>query len=93
MDKQAIEQAIRDRVQAGRPPDYSAWAIGLTHDPDERKQWYETKGKSTKYWKQWIADSLFDAQGIESFFINQKNMHGGNGGDLSVRKTVYVYIF
>jgi len=43
-------------------------------------------------WHNWTADSLADAQEIENYFINEKGMKGGVGGDLSARKTVYVYI-
>ncbi len=93
MDKKSIKQAIIDRVESSTTVDYSVWTIGLTHDPAERKQQHKADGKSTKYWKQWIADSLSDAQDIESYFINTKGMNGGTGGDLSTRKTVSVYIF
>ena len=93
MDEQSIKQAIIDRVESPRTVDYSVWTIGLTHDPDERKQQHENEGKSTKYWRQWAAESLSDAQDIESHFINEKGMKGGTGGDLSSYRTVYIYIF
>lgn len=93
MDKRSIKDAIIDRVESSKTVNYSAWTIGLTHDPLERKQQHEADGKSTLYWKRWVADSLSDAQDIESYFINIKGMKGGTGGDLSSKKTVYVYIF
>lgn len=93
MDVKSITQAIINRVESVKTVDYSAWTIGLTHDPAERKQQHEADGKTTTYWEQWVADSLSDAQGLESYFINTKGMKGGTGGDLSARKTVYVYIF
>ena len=93
MHKKSIKQAIIVRVESSKTVDYSAWTIGLTHDPEERKQQHEADGKSTKYWKQWITNSLSDADHIESYFINTKGMKGGTGGDLSARKTVSVYIF
>ena len=93
MDKKSIKQAIINRVEASRTVDYSAWTIGLTRDPKERKQQHENDGKSTEHWKQWVADSLSDAEDIESYFINDKGMKGGTGGNLSTNKTVYVYIF
>ena len=43
-------------------------------------------------WRNWTADSLSDAQDIESYFID-KGMKGGTGGDLSSYRAVYVYIF
>ena len=93
MDKQSIKQAIIDRVEGSKTVKYSSWTIGLTHNPKERKQQHEDDGKSVEHWKQWTADSLSDAQEIESYFINDKGMKGGTGGDLSHYRTVYVYIF
>lgn len=93
MDKASIKQAIINRVESAKTVDYSMWTIGLTHDPEERKQQHEDDGKSTKYWKQWVADSLSDAEEIESYFINEKGMKGGTGGNLSAYRTIYVYIF
>lgn len=84
------KQEIIDAIEA--KDSFSAWYIGLTHDPATRKQEHVNEGKTTTYWKQWQADSLSDAQDIESYFI-KKGMKGGTGGDLSSRKTVYVYIF
>ena len=93
MKKVSIKQAIVDRVESSKSVDYSAWRIGLTNDASERKQQHEDDGKSTKYWKQWVADSLSDAEHIDSHFIHDKGMKGGTGGNLSSRKTVYIYIF
>ncbi len=93
MGKQNIKDAIDDRVGRSKTVNYSAWQIGLTHDPEDRKQEHEDKGRETKYWKQWKADSLSDAEDIESYFINKKGMKGGTGGSLDSRKAVYVYIF
>ena len=74
---------------------YSAWRIGLTHDPEERKKyWSETEKENVALWSQWQTDSLSEAQAIESYFVNDKKMKGGTGGaDLSSYKTVYVYVF
>ena len=93
MRKQDIMDAIVTRVESSRTIDYSTWSIGLTHDPGSRKQEHENDGRSTEYWKQWQANSLGDAEEIESFFISEKGMKGGTGGDLDARKAVYVYIF
>jgi hypothetical protein len=91
MTKDSIIQAINTRV--GRS-DFNAWRIGLTHDLGERKTyWKETEPQDVFHWTQWTADSLADAQEIESYFINGKGMKSGTGGDLSPSKTVYVYIF
>jgi len=82
MNRQLITQAITDRVESAKPADYSLWTIGLTQFPNERKKQRE-----------WIADSFSDAQGIESFFINEKGMRAGITEDFNDHKTVYVYIF
>lgn len=93
MDKKSLKQAIATRVDDSKTVKYSSWTIGLTHDASARKQQHKDDGKETKYWKQWTADSLSDAEDIESHFINDKGMKGGTGGNLSASKTVYVYIF
>lgn len=93
MDKASIQQAIKDRVEVSKKVDYTIWTIGLTHDPEERKKQHQSDKKSTEYWKQWQADSLAEAQDLESYFINKKGMKGGTGGDLSSNRRIYVYIF
>ena len=93
MDKRSIMQAIIERVGLLETVDYSAWTIGLTHSPEERKQEHRANEKFTTHWIEWVADSLSEAQAIESYFINRKGMKGGTGGDLSAGETVYVYIF
>lgn len=93
MEKQDIINAIENRVEDSKTVEYSIWRIGLTHDPKERKREHEDNRLNTKHWKMWIADSLSDAEDIESYFINRRGMKGGTGGNLDARKTVYVYIF
>jgi hypothetical protein len=91
MTKDSIIQAINTRV--GRS-DFNAWRIGITHDLGERKTyWKDTEHQDVFHWTQWTADSLADAQEIEGYFVKVKGMTGGTGGDLSLSKTVYVYIF
>ena len=90
MSAQGIANAIVSRVGT---TSYSSWRIGLTHDLAERKKhWGGTQKENITCWTAWEADSLSDAQRVEAHFIN-KGMNGGTGGDLSARKTVYVYIF
>jgi hypothetical protein len=90
MKKTDIIAAIDAKVGSTQ---YSIWRIGLTHDLAERKKyWSETEKQDITHWSDWQADSLSDAQDIESYFIN-KGMKGGVGGDLSPHKTVYVYVF
>ena len=93
MDKNVIAQQIIDRVEATKKPNYGAWTVGLSHDPRTRREQHEKDGKDTQYWIQWTASSLDDAQQIEAFFINEKGMKGGTGGDLSPHRVTYVYIF
>ena len=92
MNKQSITQAIINRVESSKTVNYTSWRIGLTHTPSERKEEHENEGRPITHWQQWQADSLADAQAIESYFINEKKMQGGTGGDLSSSQTVYVYI-
>jgi hypothetical protein len=88
--KKTIMDAINEKVGKTQ---FSIWRIGLTHDLAERKTyWKETEKKDVSRWKSWEADSLSDAQDIENHFIN-KEMKGGEGGNLSARKTVYIYVF
>ena len=88
--KVSIMSAITTKVGT---TSYNAWRIGLTHDPAERKQyWTEAEKQRTGSWSQWLADSLSDAQDVESYFI-KKGMKGGTGGVLSAGRPVYVYIF
>lgn len=93
MEKQIIIDNITKRVNNSKTPNFSNWQIGLTHDPNKRKEEHEKDNKNIKYWEQWIANSLSDAEQIESYFINDKNMKGGTGGNLSPNKKIYVYIF
>ncbi len=88
--KSGIIAAINSKVANTK---LSAWRIGLTHDRAERKKyWRDTEDQDVSQWSTWEADSLSDAQAIESHFID-KGMKGGAGGDLSPLYTVYVYIF
>jgi len=88
--KASIAAAINSKVGSTK---FNIWRIGITHDLVERKKyWKETEKKNTDYWSDWEADSLSDAQDIESDFIN-KGMQGGTGGDLSFRSTTYIYVF
>ena len=86
--KAGIKSAIEGHVGTN----YSSWRIGLTHDWTQRKQEWKDDGKDVTYWHVWEAESLTDAQNLESHFI-ALGLKGGTGGNLSERKTVYVYIF
>jgi len=90
MKKSEIIAAIESRVSGN----YTLWQIGITQNLEDRKTFHEvTEKKSVKFWSHWQADSLSDAQDIETYFINNKSMKGGTGGDLLPYKTTFVYIF
>lgn len=95
MKKSSIIAAIKERVEGSQGKNYAAWTIGITNDLERRTKEHEEKGESTAYLKSWEADSLDDAQAIETYFLNEHKppMKGGTGGDLNARKICYVYIF
>jgi hypothetical protein len=89
----ATKATIISQIKTKVANNYSAWRIGLTHDLVQRKRyWGSTCNLDISYWTAWEADSLSDAQEIESAFING-GMKGGTGGDLNSRYKVYIYIF
>jgi len=90
MDKESIKHAIMRRACS---EGYSFWTIGLTHDPAGRKQEHRSRGESVVRWAQWAADSLSDAQEIETYFVRRRGMTGGHAGDLNPYLDVYVYIY
>jgi hypothetical protein len=83
---------IISEINSKTSHDHTIYRIGITHDPNERKTHWTSKG-STTYWKQWQADSLSDAQAIETYFIREKKMKGGEGGDMSSSRPTHVYVF
>lgn len=87
--KQGIASAIVTKIGSTK---FSIWRIGLTHDWVQRKTEWSNSGEYVKHWSCWETESLSDAQDIENHFIN-KGMIGGTGGNLSSRKTVFVYVF
>jgi hypothetical protein len=89
----ATKATIVSEIIAKVGKNFPFWRIGLTHDLTERKKyWGGTCQMDTSHWTTWQAESLSDAQDVESAFIN-KGMKGGTGGSLSSRYNVFVYIF
>ncbi len=90
MTKAKIKSAVETkRGNTG----YIVWHIGLTHNLAERKKyWGETERVNVNLWSEWQADSLSDAQDIESYFV-KKGMKGTTGENLSPSKMTYVYVF
>ena len=89
MDKKSIIRAIILRVESAKTKNYSIWTIGITQSHQQRKK----EHGNPPYWQMWRADTLKDAQEMESYFINEKGMKGGTGGDLEPQYITYVYIF
>jgi len=93
MNKSHIVMAISARVASFGTP-YDSWRIGLTHNPEALKRHLKAvEEKDLESWTQWPADSLTEAQDIESHFINDKAMKRGAVVDLYDSKPVFVYIF
>ena len=64
---------------------YSAWTIGVTDNPTERKRQHG----NPLSWHQWNADTETIARNVEAYFIS-RGMKGGTGG---LGSADYVYIF
>jgi hypothetical protein len=92
VEKVAIIATINGmRSMPGEPKPYTAWRIGITNDPDGcKKEWAKTE--EVYAWGQYPADSLEDAQAIESHFIDKK-MKRATSSPPSGSSAVYVYIF
>ncbi len=88
MMKNEIIAAIVNRVMGAEEKKYSIWTIGITNDPERRKDEHDT-GNKVKHWKDWKANSESDARTIEKYFLD-KGMKGDTGGGTT---PTYVYIF
>jgi hypothetical protein len=64
---------------------YSYWTIGITADPERRKQ----EHNNPSFWRHWDAESESSARSIEKYFLD-KGMKGDTGGGTYPH---YVYIF
>lgn len=89
MKKSDIIAAIDNRVMSAKNKNYAIWIIGVTDDPNTRKDQHKSDDENVDYWQHWNADSEKDARDIEAYFI-QKGMKGGTGGGGNAN---YVYIF
>lgn len=85
MKENEIIRAIEERVNSAKTKDYSLWTIGITDDPDRRREEHD----DPKYWMQWRADTETIARNVEKYFL-EKDMNGAPGGGESPN---YVYIF
>lgn len=85
MTEQEIMSAIEDHI--GRR--CSSWTIGVTDQPNERKQEHERDRKNVSCWHQWDASTELVARRIERYFVD-KGCKGAGGG---LGNANYVYIF
>lgn len=79
------EQQIKSEIQRIIGINYSAWTIGVTDRPEQRR----TEHNNPSFWHQWDADSEQIARNVEAYFIN-KGCKGDTGGPGTAD---YVYIF
>lgn len=98
MDKNTIINQINDKVDNTNIKDkphltrndkYPYWYIGITNDPNRRKQEHIDDGKNVTHWTQWPVDAKDDAGDIESYF-HILGMKGGGGGS---EDPTHVYIY
>jgi hypothetical protein len=86
MDTSEIISAIESKI---RDTKYFQWTVGITEDPQRRREEHENDKKDTKLWSDWKASSEKDARDAEQHFLD-KGMNGSGGGGDS---PIYVYIF
>lgn len=77
---------IKDKPHLTRNEKYPYWYIGITNDPDRRRQEHADDGKNVKHWTQWAAD---DAREVETYF-QVLGMKGDTGGS---KDPTHVYIY
>jgi hypothetical protein len=89
------QDIIKEITATVVPTSFSAWRIGLTHEPQERKRhWKNVEEKDVSCWTTWRADSLTDAKDVEDYFVGVRGMKSvTNGEDWTLSNTGYVYIF
>ena len=80
-----LKLAIEKRVSNVKTKVYSAWTIGVTAHPDQRKQ----EEGNPKHWECWEADTEAIARTVEKYFLD-KGMKGETGSGKEPR---HVYIF
>jgi hypothetical protein len=88
MNESQLIAAI-DGVIIGFGYSYGAWTVGITNDPDRRKQEHQDEGQNVGLWRHWKADSESTARSVEQYFLKKGCKGGTGGGDYPT----YVYIF
>ncbi len=98
MNKDTIISQINDKVDntgienkpnLTRKEKYPYWYIGITDDPDRRKQEHIDNKKNVKFWTEWPVDNEDDAGEIEKHFHDLR-MKGSGGGS---KNPTHVYIY
>lgn len=95
MNESEINKAIATRVGNSKHPDGrdpKMWRVGITNNLADSKKRHECEGRSIANWKDWNADSKKVAEDVERYWIHEKGMNGGTGGNVDGSKPVYVYI-
>jgi len=64
-----------------------AWHVGVTNDPDERKQALLTAGYDMTRWRQWSAETVLDARAIKHLFLTLGMQRNGDDDAPSSRLT------
>ncbi len=94
MSAHQIESEIIECVKNATPRRYSVWAIGITDDPERRKDELTSSGRNVELWKSWKADDQDIAREVKAFFLSRKmqgkQMQGKLGGNVNL---THVYIF
>jgi hypothetical protein len=80
-----IRAEIIENIEQIVAGDYTRWTIGLTEDPDRRKEGH----KNPAMWYQWQADSQLNAKYIEMYFQGK----GMWGFPADGEEPTYIYIF
>ena len=82
------EGSIRDAINRWMS-EYSVQTIGITADPDKRRQQHANNNKNVSNWKTWQADSEEIARAVEKHFLDH-DMKGDTGGG---NNPTHVYVF
>ena len=75
----------RDNIEKIVSGNYTRWVIGITDDPDRRKE----EHKNPAIWFQWQANSELDARYVDVYFRSRGMWGFPDGGD----NPTDVYIF
>lgn len=88
MNMKGIALAIAELVNSSGYP-YKNWTIGVTDDPDRRRNEHRTIGRRVLWWHHWDADDERIARVVERHFqqMGMKSDVGARG------RPGYVYVY